>query len=137
MFILLFEVNIQLKNQVTKLNTIIQCIPMLNRNTSMKAFSAMLRCKMVNKTSKYGTFSHVLCLFNIPPSNRAMTVHGFCCSDPLSVGFAANIRATFVTLIINTKKNQQVASSPKRIGKHHHVTTSTSSSWTNRYCVTK
>ena len=103
-----------IKNQVTKLNTTIQYIPMLNRNTSMKDFSVMLKFKMVNQTSGYGTFSHILCLFNIPPSNRAMTVHDFCCSDPLSMGFAANIRATFLTLIINTKQNQQ---SPKGIGR--------------------
>lgn len=49
------------------------------------------------------TFSQLLCLFNVPPSKRAITVQDFCSKSP-SDGFAAKVRATFVTLSYKRNK---------------------------------
>lgn len=45
------------------------------------------------------TFNQLLCLLNVPPSKRAITVYDFC-SDSSSGDFAANVRATFVTFLV-------------------------------------
>lgn len=45
------------------------------------------------------TFNQLLCLLNVPPSKRAMTVHEFC-SDSSSEDLAVNMRATLATYLV-------------------------------------
>lgn len=60
---------------------------------------------MFNEKTWDGTFNQLLCLFSIPPSNKAMTVHVCIISNP--TGFAVSILTTFVTFALNTRQRNQ------------------------------